>query len=144
VKLIPVDPANEQHVRVTWDVLAQRRAEENISHREMPTLAQHCRFLAKHPYEAFNVIEVDDVLVGKIYLTFPPAAPSLPGNEIGFDILREHQRKGYASQAIKLLMQMHGPRRYIFNVNPKNEASRALIESLGGSLCQHTYELEAA
>jgi RimJ/RimL family protein N-acetyltransferase len=144
MKLIPVDAANEHHIQVLWDVLAQREPSENISHKAMPTLAQHCRFVAKHPYEGFYLIEVDGVLVGKVYLTFPPAAPSLPGNEIGYDILRVHQRKGYATQAVRMLMQMHGPRRYIFNVSPLNKPAQEFVESLGGSLCQYTYELEAA
>jgi RimJ/RimL family protein N-acetyltransferase len=153
VKLIPVDSSNEQHVQVLWDLLAQRQPWQNISHSEMPTPAQHCRFVANHPYEAWYLIEaaVHDPgagtlwagIVGAIYLS-KPGGPSVPGNEIGIDILAPFWGFGLGKKAISLLMEFHGPRRYIANVAPGNEASQALFKSLGFKLCQHTYSLEAA
>jgi RimJ/RimL family protein N-acetyltransferase len=143
VRLIPVDPHNATHLKVLWELLEQRPAENNISHREMPTMAQHCRFVANAPYEFWGLIDVDHHIIGAIYLS-KPGGPSVLGNEIGIDIFRVHQGKGYGAQAVKLLMEMHGPRRYVANTAPGNEASQALFKSLGFKLCQYTYALEAA
>lgn len=156
MKLIPVDPDNDHHLQVLWDLLAQREPWQNISHKEMPTPAQHCRFVANHPYEAWYIIRVGDYLhippdilptgeanVGAIYLS-KPGGPSIPGNEIGIDISRPYQGLGYGARAIKLLMEMHGPRRYVANTAPGNEASQALFKSLGFKLVQHSYARDLA
>jgi hypothetical protein len=38
------------------------------------------------------------------------------------------------------LMQRHGHRRYLANINPRNERSAYLFSRLGFNLVQHTYE----
>lgn len=156
MKLIPIfDLALEstKHpAKVLWDLLDQRSPENNISHRQMPSWDEHVAFVQGHPYEAWYLI-VDVIrdrrapayspeVIGAIYLS-KPGSPSVPGNEIGIDIFKEYQGKGYGTQAVKLLMEMHGERRYIANTSPTNEASQALFKSLGFKLVQHTFALEA-
>ena len=142
MKLIPIRHY-ENSVRILWDLLEQRDPAHNISHKAMPTWEAHCAFVRNHPHEAWYLIQTADGIIGAIYLS-KPGGPSLAGNEIGIDILKAFQGKGYGSLAVNLLMQEHGPRRYLANCAPGNEASQALFESLGFELAQYTYVKEAA
>jgi len=117
-----------------YRLLAERGDEVNISHKEMPSWGAHVLFVESHPYEAWYFI-CDHEPVGACYLTHQ--------NEIGVFVFAEHQKKGYARQAIGALIEKHGPGRYLANVNPRNEASRFLFQGLGFKHCQNTYEMVA-
>src|SRR3972149_3811105 len=113
---------------------AERGDDVNISHKEMPSLSQHILFVESRPYEAWYFI-CDPDPVGACYLSHQ--------NEIGVFVFAEHQKKGYARDAIKAIVEKHGPGRYLANVSPRNEASRFLFQGLGFRMCQHTYEMVA-
>lgn len=117
---------------ILWELLKERDETVNISHREMPSYQEHVRFVRSMPYEAWFFIE-ENGLVGACYLTRQ--------NEIGVQVFKAHQGKGYGKAAVNTLMKMHGSRRYLANVNPRNERSSALFMGLGFSLKQHTYAL---
>lgn len=142
MKLIPVEREDLWATQILWDLLVQRPAENNISHREMPTWEEHALFVRENPYADWRIIDVDRQSIGAIYLS-KPGSPSVPGNEIGIDIFKEFQGKGYGAQAVKMLMEMHGARRYCANTSPTNEASQALFKSLGFKLCQFTFAKDA-
>jgi len=131
--------AVENHQSILYELLKERDPETNISHKEMPSFEEHCEFIKNHPYEAWYLIKVADDFVGAIYLTSPPRK-STAGNEIGIFIFKEHQAQGYGSKAIKMLMQMHGKRRYLANISPLNTRSIKMFRKLGFSLCQYTLE----
>jgi len=117
---------------ILYELLAERTPEQSISHKAMPTWAEHRAFVESKPYLAWYLIRVDDAFVGAIYLS--------KQREIGVSIFRDQQRKGYARAAVLELMRLH-PGKFLANVNPKNEASRKLWESLGFNLLQVTYQL---
>lgn len=141
MKLIPVDPNNGQHVRLLYDLLAERPPEANISHRAMPLLTEHAAFVLSKPYHAWYILETGGVMVGSIYLT--------DRNEIGVAILQAHQRHGLARQAILMLVTIgplppissvrHGA--FLANINPANARSIKLFEGLGFQHIQNTYRL---
>ena len=130
--LLPVE-ANGWCLRLLYALLSERTPEQSISHRAMPTWFEHCAFVASKPYLAWYVIRVGNDFVGAIYLTHR--------HEIGVGIFREQQRRGYARAAVLRLMELY-PGKFLANVNPKNEASRKLWESLGFNLLQVTYSHE--
>jgi RimJ/RimL family protein N-acetyltransferase len=138
MKLTPVDPDNEAHLRVLYDLLEERPAHANISHKKMPTWQNHCRFVANARvhggYDDWCVIENEDGIVGAVYLT--------ARNEIGIAILREFQRHHHGSDAIVMMMLKHGERKYLANISPANEASLKMFERLGFKTIQHTLALE--
>ena len=72
-----------------------------------------------------------DGVVGAIYLTM--------NNEIGIGIFSWAQGQGYGPAAIMLLMTEYGPRRFLANVAPGNEVSRAMFEKLGFKHVQDTF-----
>ncbi len=136
-------------IELAWQLLLERPREANISHQEMPTFEEHAAYVREHPYRVWLVIESDVVqgeefpfreLVGTICLT--------KRNEIGIAILASQRRKGYASEAIRAVMDLYPPLpegkgdragRYLANVAPLNWNSHSLFNKLGAKIIQTTY-----
>jgi RimJ/RimL family protein N-acetyltransferase len=145
MKLIPVDPGNEAHLKALYELLAERDASQSISHKKMPTWIDHVAFVRDmDPYRGapdkryrnWDLIkDVNGATVGALYLSMR--------DEIGISIFRLHQRRGYATRAIKQLIAEYGLTVFYANINPANEPSRKMFEKLGFKLVQHTYALEA-
>lgn len=131
IELWPVNASDPFHLQFLYDLLAERTPEQSISHKALPTWDEHVRFVGSRPYRGWHLIAEGGYLRGAIYLT--------SRREIGVGIFRDQQRKGHARAAVLELMRLH-PGRFLANVNPKNEASRKLWESLGFNLLQVTYE----
>jgi RimJ/RimL family protein N-acetyltransferase len=113
-----------------YALLSERTPDQSISHRRMPTMEEHRAFVERKPYTKWYEILADGKSVGAIYLS--------NRNEIGVSIFLNQQRKGYGSAAVRELMALH-PGPFLANINPKNEASIRMWESLGFKLLQVTY-----
>lgn len=145
ITLIPVLDIPGTSIPLTYRLLLERPTEANISHKSMPAMENHRRFVQSHPYAAWYVVVANadlvaestlhqsETAVGSIYLT--------KHDEIGYFILKEYQRRGYAEAAVKTLIAKHGPKRYLLNIAPGNEPSLAMARKLGGKLIQHTFEI---
>lgn len=131
MNLIPVYERLDRH-QILYELLEEREAHVNISHKKMPCWGDHFRFVESYPYEHWYFIVVDRNVVGACYLT--------KQNEIGIGVFKFHQGNGYGKRAVRLLMKEHGKRRYLANVNPLNEKSAKLFVDLGFRICQQTYE----
>lgn len=121
--------------RILYDLLAERPALANISHRKMPTLRQHRAFIRSRPYRCWYLIRHDGAYVGSIYLS--------RSDEIGVFIFARHRGRSLGPRAIELLMRKHRRPRYLANIAPGNEGSIRMFGRLGFRLIQHTYELGA-
>lgn len=153
MRLIPVDPQNEDHVHTLYDIFMGRAKDARISSKgPRPTYEQHREFVRNHPYVDWSLIsagyparhpqyEPGFFIVGAISLSQPPR-PSVAGDEISVDILPAFQGQGNAAEAIRLMMEKHGPRRYLANIAPENYRSMALFKKLGFRQCQVTFSLE--
>lgn len=139
MKLVPVKERIDA-VEVLYALLSERTPEQSISHKGMPSWDEHCRFVESAPYADWCLIDCEGEcsgpkrygdIVGAIYLT--------AANEIGVSVFRDYQCLGIGAAAVKLFMAKHGSRRYLANVNPANEASKALWRKLGFNLLQETY-----
>lgn len=129
-----------------WEILRERLAEPeaNISHEEMPTMAEHLAYVARQPYRAWYIIAaLGGEWIGNVSLSHH--------NEIGIYIRRPWRRRGYAREAIKRVLRVHEPvgraagdipEGYVANINPENSASIALFTGLGAKLLQVTYHLD--
>lgn len=133
MQLLPVHRRSDA-ARHLYALLSERTPEQSISHRRMPTLAQHRAFVESHPYQYWALVEVDGEVVGAVYLTRQ--------DEIGISIYKAHRGKGFGPNAVRMLMEYMGPRNYLANINPLNEASARMFKKLGFSICQHTYRLD--
>jgi RimJ/RimL family protein N-acetyltransferase len=135
ITLQAVDAERGDDVSFLYELLKERPADANISHRSMPTYPQHVAFVRSNPYNAWYLVQANGVNVGSVYIT--------KLDEIGVFILAAQQRKGYAEAAVKLMMEMVPRPRYLANVAPVNLRSHALFTKLGGKQIQITYELQA-
>jgi RimJ/RimL family protein N-acetyltransferase len=120
-------------VQFLYALLAERPAEANISHVAMPTYEDHCLFVLGRPYAAWYVVMANGAMVGSVYLS--------KHDEIGIQIDKRHNGKGYAMDAIRALMERHPRERYLANIAPGNAKSIMLFGDAGFKLVQLTYEL---
>lgn len=153
---------------MTYDLLAERPPEANISHSLLPSREQHREFYHSNPYRAWLAIIPTQptrqaertqqrptayIRQGKTTPVWPAVGTVLLTfrNEIGIAILRDHRRQGYARRAIEEVLRIYPPLNaepsirpghYVANVAPTNAPSIALFSSLG-RLVQHTYRLDA-
>lgn len=116
-----------------YDLLKERTPDQSISHRRMPSFADHWLFVFSAPYEAWYILDDGAEWMGSIYLTRQ--------DEIGIHLRQGTRHKGLGSEAITLLMKNHPRKRYLANINPANETSIAFFEKHGFSHIQNTYEL---
>lgn len=138
------------YLKYLYQLLGERTPDESISHKEMPTVEQHKKFVGNVPYKAWYMIqsleEADYPFVGAIYLS--------KDNEIGVGIFDKYKRQHYASAAIKALMDEHPEKYYYANVNTLNFKSKELFKRLGfkffkalvekGKVIQETYKFTSS
>ena len=134
MELYNVKECQPDAVEVLWDLLLERPDYANISHDGKPDRNRHVSFVLAHPYREWCLIMAENQWVGAIYITHQ--------NELGIGILKAHQRKGYARQAIELMMLRHPRDHYLANVAPSNHPSHKLWESFPDhAIVQLTYRI---
>ena len=131
IKLKPV--AKSDH-RFLYQHLKERNPSANISHKKMPTYAEHVKFVMSRPYSKWYIIIHKNKKVGTIYLT--------KQNEIGIFIKNKMQDKLIGQKTLEMLMGKNPRKRYLANVSPKNKKSIAFFKKNGFKLIQYTFELE--
>lgn len=131
---IDLREVTEADAAFLYNLLRERPAEANISHKAMPTFPEHVAFLLSKPYAAWCIASAGGIDIGSAYLT--------KQNEIGVFLLERFRGKGLGPLVIEALMERHPGSRFLANIAPKNEASRRVFESLGFKLIQQTYERE--
>jgi len=117
-----------------YNLLKERDHRANISHKKMPTIKQHEKFILSKPYSKWYIIQDFGENIGSIYLT--------KENEIGIFLIKKIHGQGIGFSVLQLLMEKNPRSRYLANVNPKNKKSIQFFKNNGFKLIQHTYELE--
>ena len=105
-----------------------------ISHKKMPTFAQHKKFVLSKPYTKWYIIFQKNKKIGSIYLT--------EMNEIGIFLKKNVQGKGLGQKSIELLMKLNPRSSFLANVSPKNKESIKFFKKNKFKYIQNTYELE--
>ena len=111
-----------------YELLKERTSDQSISHKEMPTMDEHIKFVESLPYPHWYLI-IDEDVVGAIYLT--------DEREIGIAVFKKHRGNGYATEAIDELKKLH-PGNFLANINPLNEPSMNLFMKTGFKHIQNT------
>ena len=106
---------------ILYRLLAERTPEESISHKEMPSLDDHRTFVRSNPYQCWYLITKE--------------------RAIGISIFVAHRRLGYGRAAVRMLMEKW-PGRFYANINPDNDKSQELFQSMGFTLLQLTFVKE--
>lgn len=133
--------------QILYKLIEERSTEQddytNISHRKVPTWAAHKAFIASNPYRYWFLINVGDVYIGSLSVTY--------NNEIGIVLFRSNRGRGFGTRAVRKLMDEYTPLKaipskrpghWVANINPKNVPSIGLFEKLGARHIQNTYALE--
>lgn len=118
--------------RFLFNLLKERDLRANISHRKMPTFSQHIKFINSKPYSKWYIIKKSNSKLGSIYLS--------KNNEIGIFLKKQFHGKGFATEALKLLIEKNPRRRYLANVSPKNQLSKNFFIKNNFKLIQYTFE----
>lgn len=86
----------------------------------------------------YLLAEVDGQLVGRTSIRFELNAElAVSGGHIGYCVLPEHRRRGYATEILRQSLEIareHGVTRALLTCDERNKASRRVIENCGGSL----------
>ncbi len=117
-----------------YDLLKERESNINISHKKMPTYAQHVKFIKSKPYSKWYVIIFDNQKIGSAYLS--------KQNEIGIFITKNKHGKKLGTSVLNMIIKKNHRKRYLANINPKNKKSISFFKKNGFELIQHTFELE--
>ena len=130
---IKIKSVSKSDYRFLYNLLMERDARANISHKKMPTYNEHVKFVSSKPYPKWYIILCDVNRAGSIYLTSQ--------NEIGIFIKKSFQNKQIGDIALRKLIQKNPKKRYLANVNPKNKKSIRFFKNSGFKLIQYTFEL---
>ena len=124
-------PVTIDDAKFLFDLLKQREEIVNISHKSLPTWEEHVEFIKNNTYQSWDIIWVDNVRIGNIYLT--------DRDEIGIFLDKEFQSNGYGSIAINEFMKKNGKKRYLANISPTNYKSIQFFGKHGFIHIQNTY-----
>ena len=124
-------PVTIDDAKFLFDLLKQRQGIVNISHKSLPTWEEHVEYIKNNTYQSWDIIWVDNVRIGNIYLT--------DRDEIGIFLDKEFQSNGYGSIAINEFMKKNGKKRYLANINPTNYKSIQFFGKHGFIHIQNTY-----
>lgn len=123
--------ANDQYTRdmykrILFDLLAERKPWQNISHNKMPTWEDHVKFVDSKPYRDWYIIQkLDDyTFCGAVYLT--------KNDEIGIFLFERYQHWGLGDKVLETLYSLYPKVKYFLaNVSPNNSASLAFFTNHG-------------
>tara|TARA_B100000029_G_scaffold515415_1_gene622293 strand:- start:1777 stop:2193 length:417 start_codon:yes stop_codon:yes gene_type:complete len=131
IKFKEVDKSD---IKFLYQHLKERDPITRISHKKMPTYAQHKKFVLSKPYTKWYIIFQKNKKIGSIYLT--------EMNEIGIFLKKNVQGKGLGQKSLELLMKLNPRSRFLANVSPKNKESIKFFKKNKFKYIQNTYELE--
>ena len=131
--LVKLKTVSKSDYRFLYNLLMERDARANISHKKMPTYNQHVSFVSSKPYSKWYVILYRVNKAGSIYLTSQ--------NEIGIFIKKSFQSKQLGNIALRKMIQKNPKKRYLANVNPQNKKSVRFFKNNRFKLIQYTFEL---
>ena len=130
---ISIKPIEIKDNRFLFQLLSERKLNENISHKKMPSYLQHVKFVASKPYKKWHIIYDKNKKIGSIYIS--------KQTEIGLFIKTNEWKHEIANKGIRVLMKINNEKRYLVNVNPKNKKMVNFYKKNDFKLIQHTFEL---
>ena len=120
-------PFCREDYKFLYELLQQRDKKCCISHKRMPSIAEHIKFWETTPYKESYILDSVDKPIGAVYIS--------KLDEVGIHLIKGHN--GGIKKAI--LTGMIDKIKYA-NVSPNDRASQKLFKSLGFKLIQYTYE----
>lgn len=112
--------------------------ENNISHTEIPSFAEHTEFVKNHPYRFWYLIQTMQAPIGSVYFHFD--------NSIGVSI--PGQTSALVATAIRKAVSLHRPlravksvrsNRFYINSSPENQQLRQALNFIHWEILQISY-----
>jgi hypothetical protein len=130
---------NKNQTEVLYTLLSGRQ--HKISHQQMPSYAEHERFVASHPYRAWFLVKFHENYVGTVYITDRNSIGVNVKDDVVAQILPLIFEKICSDfpplPEIKSLRSGH----FSVSVAPSNKTLAAALEGSGLRLAQLTYVL---
>ena len=133
---VEVDKKNEVHINSLYRIITER--EFNISNIEMPDFKNHKLFVENINYRKWNLIFIDDQLVGNYYINYE--------NYIGINLLTDSLN--HYRIIIEKILSNESPlpeiksirnREFLINVSPQNKSLNKVLRMLNFKHIQNTY-----
>ena len=124
----------DSDIRFLFNLLKERSAAENISHKKMPTYNEHKKFVKSKPYSRWYIVVHSNKKIGSVYLS--------KNAEIGIFLKKEFRTQNIGKKALEMIIQKNPRKRYLANINPKNTKSINFFKKNHFKLIQYTFELE--
>ena len=130
----------ETQISILYELLAKR--DYGISHKNLPSMAQHQDFVVNHPYRSWYLIWQNKSCIGNLYIS--------PQNTVGLhldpkestefleDIL-SYVRANYAPLPEVKSIRSRG---FVIHVAPENTALIQALDRLGKKIIQLSYAIE--
>ena len=134
MKSIELKPVTKNDHQFLYDLLLKRNNIENISHKTIPSLKQHIKFVNSKPYKKWYVILHERKKIGSISLSYQ--------DEIGMQMKNKIKTDLTHKKAIGILIKKNPRKRYLVNINPHNKKKISFFKKNNFKLIQYTYELE--
>ncbi len=133
IKLIQI---SSKHYKFLYNLLAERKPHENISHKKLPSYSTHVKFIKSKPYAKWLLIECREKILGSVYLS--------KNNEIAIWIKKDI--KDYKMKIRKKILEevitKFTRKKYLTNINPRNKKIINFYKKNGFKLIHSTFQLE--
>lgn len=113
-----------------WDLLLERKPHQNISHSEMPSWVDHCKFVDSEPYDGWWLIDDGGIIRGSVYFT--------EQREVGINIFEKYEGMGYREDALKFIEDHYGLPIHA-NISVRNAQLMAFFVERGYEFLQVTF-----
>lgn len=127
---------NDEHAQVLYELLKQKK--HKISHKSLPTYAEHVNFVVAHPYRIWYLIKVNGKYIGSIY--------AYKNNGIGVSINSTSEK--YLRPSIETFLAKNKPLKPIKSVRssefgvyaaPTDKYLIFILKQMGAKFSQVTY-----
>ena len=131
---------NQEQIDILYELLKKR--EHNISHKIIPSIKQHAKFVINHPYRAWYLIKSNEQYLGSVYIQ--------KNNCVGISILINQKR--VLSESLDFIFKKYKPLKEIksirppyfyINVPPSNKKLISHLKYFGGIKVQVTYSFNS-
>ena len=139
INFINIKKNSKEHHENLYQILEKKTY--SISHYDLPSFEEHKNFVANNTYRIWNIIKMDNVILGSFYITFD--------NSIGINLI-EAKYNLYLDIIQKILIEYKPLKEkkslrskyFIFNSNPKNNLLIKALKKIGTEHIQNTYALK--
>lgn len=119
--------------RFLYQLLAERKVSESISHKRHPSWEEHWEFVQSKPYLGWYLIVDGEDWLGTCYIT--------KYREVGIWLMPSAKGRGAGRAAIRRLLEMY-PGRVFTNTSLYNDGAKAFYEKMGFRHCANMLECE--